>query len=113
MVRSKIDLAARHYGIETLHVSSPAAMRKALAARGADARMVLLDLDLDGVDMIALVGECRTAAPEARIVGFCSHVMTDLIQAARAAGAHSVMANSTFSAGVAGLFAPLAANAGA
>ncbi|MBX3728562.1 MAG: hypothetical protein KF858_05205 [Candidatus Sumerlaeia bacterium] len=102
LMRSKIDVAARHYGAAVCHVADAAALRRELA-RGAVA-LVLLDLDHEGEEMVALVAEARQAGA-GRVVAFCSHVRTDLIQAARAAGAHTVMANSTFAASVPGLVA--------
>lgn len=105
MMRSKIDVAARHYGAPVRHVATAPQLREVLADGGAT--LVLLDLDLPGEDMMALVRDAR-AAGAVRVVGFCSHVMTDLIRGARDAGAHTVMANSTFSAAIPGLVAEAA-----
>lgn len=102
LMRSKIDVAARHYGAPVRHVADAAAWRRELA-HGPIA-LVLLDLDHEGEEMVARVAEARRAGA-GRVVAFCSHVRTDLIQAARAAGAHTVMANSTFAASVPGLVA--------
>ncbi|MDK2973176.1 MAG: hypothetical protein PWP23_2931 [Candidatus Sumerlaeota bacterium] len=106
MMRSKIDVAARHYGCPVRHVATAAECREAVGTGGT--ALVLLDLDLPGEDMLALVRDAR-AAGAGRIVGFCSHVMTDLIREAREAGAHTVMANSTFVAAIPGLLAEIAA----
>lgn len=108
LMRSKIDLAARHYGVEAIHVHDDATFRSALGAHRDALRLVLVDLDLPGVETIPLVEAARRESP-ATVVGFCSHVMTELIRSARDAGAHRVLPNSTFAAGIPGLVAPLAA----
>jgi len=106
LIRSKVDVAVRHYGVEAFYAPDAGA---AIAAAGRPGvRLVLVDLDAPGVDGAELVRELR-AATSARIVGFCSHVMADLIRAARDAGANTVMANSTFAASVPGLVAEAAA----
>jgi DNA-binding NarL/FixJ family response regulator len=106
MIRSKIDVAARHYGVIVRHVSSAADFAAAFEEEERP-RLVLIDLDLEGIDAVGLVREARNRGA-GRVVGFCSHVMTDLIRESRAAGAHTVMANSTFSASIPGLMAELA-----
>src|SRR5690606_1068924 len=106
MIRSKIDVAARHYGVGVRHVASEADFRAALGD-GELPMLVLVDLDLPGVETVELVRQAKEAGA-ARLVGFCSHVMTDLIRASRAAGAHSVMPNSTFVAAIPGLVAEVA-----
>ena len=108
MVRSKLDLSSRHYGVAIRHVATPSDFRHALEKDKPE--LVVLDLDYPGVDMVELVREARRLS-SARIVGFCSHVMTDLIRAARQAGADAVLPNSTFMAGIPGMFAPLSDSA--
>ncbi len=106
LLRSKIDVAIRHYGADVRHASSAQGL---LAAAGdASAILVLIDLDAPGSGGAESVAAVRTAT-KARIVGFCSHVETDLIRESRRAGADTVMANSTFAAAVAGLVAEAAA----
>ncbi|MCB2155002.1 response regulator [bacterium] len=108
MVRSKLDLSSRHYGVPVQHVVTASEFRHAVE-KGQPV-LVLLDLDYPGVDMLELVREARRLS-RARIVGFCSHAMTDLIRAARQAGADTVLPNSTFVAGIPGLLAPLSDSA--
>jgi len=107
MVRSKIDLAARHYGLDVVQVANAESFAAALDVHAGDLRLVLVDLDLDNVETIPIVREA-VARSSAEVIGFCSHVMTDLIREARHAGAHRVMPNSTFAASVPGLMAVLA-----
>lgn len=102
LMRSKVDVAARHYEVPIVHAKDPAAFAEAAARPGV--RLVLLDLDAPCADGAELLRQVR-AATSARIVAFCSHVMADLIRSAREAGADTVMANSTFAASVPGLVA--------
>jgi len=106
MIRSKIDVAARHYGVEVRHVANGDAFM-AVLDECPSPPLVLVDLDLPGEETVSLVRHARDRNAR-RIVGFCSHVMTDLIRESRAAGAHSVMPNSTFAASITGLMAEVA-----
>ena len=108
MMRSKVDVAANHYGLPVRHARSEDAFREALRDGGLDLILVDLDADDDIEAMARVIDDTRRESMGA-VVGFCSHVKTELIQAARAAGAHSVMANSTFAASVAGLVGEVAA----
>ncbi len=109
MIRSKIDVAARHYEVGVRHVATGPDFMAGLADQPL---LILIDLDLPGVETVDLVRTAQEAGA-GRIVGFCSHVMTDLIRASRAAGAHSVMPNSTFVAAIPGLLAEVAQKQGA
>lgn len=106
MMRSKVDVAAAHYGQAVRHTREEEAFRAALRDGGID--LILIDIDIEAEPTVQLVEDCRRESM-ARVVGFCSHVRTELIKAARDAGAHTVMANSTFAASVAGLVAEVAA----
>lgn len=108
MMRSKVDVATAHYGIASRHARDEDTFRAALRDGGIDLILVDLDADVDTEATIQLVEDARRESM-GRVVGFCSHVNTELIKAARDAGAHTVMANSTFAASVAGLVAEVAA----
>ncbi|MEQ8821348.1 MAG: hypothetical protein RLY93_13990 [Sumerlaeia bacterium] len=107
LVRSRIDLAATHYAVETAHVASDEQFAARVAEVGPRLELILIDLDREGTDAVAVIEAAKAAAPQARVVGFCSHVMTDLIRDARRAGADQVLPNSTFMAGIPGLLAVL------
>ncbi len=107
IVQSRIDVAGRHYEVPIYHVSTRKAFFEALAATDSPL-LVLIDLDVPEIDTLELV-EAARAQTDARVVGFCSHVMGDLIRAARERGAHTVMANSMFATAVPGLVAEVAA----
>jgi CheY-like chemotaxis protein len=69
-----------------------------LRAVSGSARLVLVDLDarwLDGPVAIAALRPAEGGGPT-RIIAFVSHVRTDAIAAARAAGADRVLARSAF-----------------
>ena len=85
----KIEAAARQAGWVVRFVKTAAAARA--GAAGAD--LVVVDLNLKGVDVLGLVGEL----PGERVIGFVSHVQTELRRAAAEAGCGRVLARSVFS----------------
>jgi CheY-like chemotaxis protein len=91
---SRIRGAAQLAGVEVRFARDAASLTQAAAG----ARLVLLDLDARWLDIPgsihALRSDDATAAVE--IVAFVSHVRTDAIEAARAAGADRVLARSAF-----------------
>jgi CheY-like chemotaxis protein len=60
-------------------------------------RLVIVDLNARN-QPLAAVERLRTAHPDLPLVGFLSHVQTDLAAQAKAAGFHNVMPRSQFSA---------------
>ena len=64
--------------------------------------LVIIDLNAAG-DPLAAVQAARKLHRPPRTIAFASHVQTDLIEKARAAGADEVMARSTFAARLAQL----------
>jgi len=85
----KIEGAAKGAGAKVQFVKTEQA---ALAAAPA-AELILLDLNCKGLDVLALLPQL----PGERVIGFVSHVQTELRQAAAAAGCGTVMARSAFS----------------
>ncbi|HUE77035.1 MAG TPA: hypothetical protein VMM83_03760 [Longimicrobiales bacterium] len=63
-------------------------------ATGPATRLVLVDLHASGA--LQAIEALRAAGTTAQIVAFGSHVETDALQAARAAGADRVLARSAF-----------------
>jgi DNA-binding NarL/FixJ family response regulator len=93
---SKIRTVAKHLGVDVVFARSPDAILREVRER----RPALLLVDLNGERMapIDTIGTI-TSDPElgaTRVVAFASHVQTATIHAARAAGAHDVMARSAF-----------------
>ena len=97
MFTSKIKTAASQLGVAVTFARSADAARNAMAATPPPS-LVIFDLNNARVDPLGLVGEIKANPALAAIptVGFVSHVQTDLIDAARAAGATEVMARSAF-----------------
>ncbi len=85
----KIQAAAKQAGINVRFVKTAEAAR----AGAAEADLIVLDLNLKGLDVLGLIGEL----PGEKLIGFVSHVQTELRQAAAAAGCRRVLARSTFS----------------
>lgn len=85
----KIQAAAKQAGVEVRFVKTAEAARA--GAAGAD--LIVLDLNLRGLDVLGLIREL----PGERLIGFVSHVQTELRQAAAEAGCGRVLARSTFS----------------
>ena len=63
--------------------------------------MVLVDLEADGLDGVAAVSLCRES--DRKVIAFGSHVRTDLLAAARDAGADEVLPRSAFATRLAAL----------
>ena len=82
----KIEAAARQAGWVVRFV-------KTVEAARAGADLVVVDLNLKGVDVLGLLGEL----PGERVIGFVSHVQTELRRAAAEAGCGRVLARSVFS----------------
>jgi CheY-like chemotaxis protein len=89
---ARVRAAAEQEGVAVRFVRSMAE----LAAEGAGARLVLLDLDARWLDAPTAIAELRGEAVPPRIVAFVSHVREEAIAAARAAGADRVLARSAF-----------------
>ena len=96
MFTSKIKTTAAQLGIAVTFSRSAdhaiAEMKRAAPA------LVILDLNGTRVHPLSIVAAMKRDASlsTVRIVGFVSHVQTDVIQAARQAGVSDVMARSAF-----------------
>ncbi len=105
---SKIVEAARRTGTQ---VKSLAPMQLAQELRQNTDCQIILDLNLRSGDAVDLVRMLKTdpATRGVPILGFVSHVQTDLIRRAREAGCDKVVARSAFSEQLPQLLAELAA----
>jgi PleD family two-component response regulator len=96
MFSSKIKTAAQQLGMRVVFARSSesalAEMRKMTPS------LVILDLNNPRTDPLGVVSSMKQDAALAAIptVGYASHVQTDVINAARAAGVGDVVARSTF-----------------
>jgi CheY-like chemotaxis protein len=78
------------------------------AARAERPSLILLDLNAAPLDPLATITALKSDPDLAgiRVVGFVSHVQSDVIAAARHAGIDEVMARSAFTASLPALLAP-------
>ena len=96
MFTSKIRTTANQLGVAVAFARSADSalteMRKSPPA------LVILDLNNPRTQPLAIVGAMKADAALASIptVGYASHVQTDVIEAARAAGVQEVLARSAF-----------------
>ncbi len=93
---SKIRSVAKQVGTDVVFARSGAdILQRARADRPA---LVIFDLNGRGTDPIATLRQLKTdpATASIRAIGFVSHVQSEIIEAAREAGADEVMARSAF-----------------
>lgn len=96
MFTSKIRTAAGALGADVRFARSADAARAAIEEQAPS--LVILDLNGTRADPLGLVRTMKSNPALASIptVGFVSHVQTDVIEAARAAGVDEVLARSAF-----------------
>src|SRR5215469_4696428 len=84
MFRSKIDAACESLGVEVAYVSVPAV----LGQRCSEIRpsVVIVDLSEKAFAPAATMAALRQFAPQARVIGFASHVDLKSLAGAREAG---------------------------
>ena len=88
MFRSKIETAARQLSVE-IDVSA------SVPAHTKPWTVVIVDLSLNG-DSIDAIRQLRARLPQTPIVAYGSHVETELLEKAQAAGSTHVLARSAF-----------------
>jgi CheY-like chemotaxis protein len=89
---ARIRAAAEQAGVEVRFGRSMSELLEAAAG----VRTVLLDLDARWLDAPGAIAALRGMPAPPQIIAFVSHVRTDAIAAARAAGADVVLARSAF-----------------
>jgi len=96
MFASRISSAAKALGVEIAFARSPEAIVEAVRTKAP--RLVILDLNSIKVRPLEAAAALKADAALAAVplVGFVSHVQTDLIAQARAAGVDQVLARSAF-----------------
>jgi CheY-like chemotaxis protein len=106
MFTVKIQDAAKRAGIEAVFVTS---QENAIAQARENPALIVLDLNYTAVGPLELIRKLKQAEMTAKIhlLGFVSHVETDLIQAARDNGCDRVMARSAFSQNLPAILAEL------
>lgn len=84
MARARIERAVANLGAVLVH-GSPSQLDDALASQRPD--LLILDLDGGGPDLLAALAQSR---PSTRVVGYYSHIDTELGDAARRAGCEPI-----------------------
>ena len=94
--RSKVRTTAKHLGIEITFAATTEEM--VAQAKSLQPTLVIFDLNSQKMDAIATIAALKADAATAdlRALGFASHVHTELIAAARKAGADDVLPRSAF-----------------
>ncbi len=90
---AKVKGTADGLGVPLVVVRQVEALRLELQA---GARLVLIDLNVAGVDVCGAIRVCKERPQPPQVIGFLSHVQTELAEAARAAGADLVLPRSRF-----------------
>jgi len=93
--RSKLEAVAQSLGVELLYAATLDAAARHCASR--HPALVFADLSDAAFPAAETVARIRAGAPEARIVGFASHVDLKPLKAARAAGFDLTLSRSEFS----------------
>ena len=98
---SKIRATAKQAGVELTFARSPAEILE--HARTSKPALVIFDLNSGKTDPVATIAALKAdpALASIRTLGFASHVHTDLIAAARQAGADQVVPRSAFAGNLA------------
>lgn len=91
--RSKLDAVAEALGVEVLYASTLDAAARQCASHPA---LVFADLSDAEFPAAATVARIRAEAPDARIVGFASHVDLKSLKAGREAGFDLTLSRSEF-----------------
>ena len=93
---SKVRAVAAALGARIVMAKDAARLRA--IAQVQTPRLVLVDLELRGMDLPALIRELKSSPQLAgtTVIGFASHMNADAIAAARDAGADRVLARSAF-----------------
>jgi DNA-binding NarL/FixJ family response regulator len=89
----KLAETAKHFGLEVKVASNAVSLLQLLDPPPA---LVVIDLNAKSSPLDA-VQRLRAAQPNVRVVGFLSHVQTDLAAKAQSAGFDEVMPRSKFS----------------
>ena len=98
---SKIRATAKQAGVDVVFARSPQEVLD--QARAQKPSLILFDLNSGKTDPVATIAALKgdSAFSATRILGFASHVHTDLIASARDAGADQVLPRSAFAANLA------------
>ncbi len=91
---TRITATAEKVGARCLVITAPSPLQDALEAHEPD--LILVDMNSEGISAEESIRTVKTRRPNARVVAFFSHVHTELMEKARAAGADDVWPRSAF-----------------
>lgn len=91
----KITDAAKRAGLPIVYAKT----EEAVLAQSADASLVIIDLNHASLPPIPIIQKLK-ASTSARLLGYVSHVQTEVKQRALEAGCDTVLAKSAFSSSV-------------
>ena len=96
MFQVKIEQAAKRAGFEPVFVQS---QQEALARAKENPAVIILDLNDRGIEPLETIAKLKgdLETSHIKLLGFVSHVQTDLQKAARDRGCDLVIARSAFS----------------
>jgi CheY-like chemotaxis protein len=96
MFMVKIQEAAKRAGMDVAFTKS---RDEALAQAKLNPALMILDLNGTNLDAVELIGALKadTETSQLALIGYVSHVQSDLINAARQKGCDTVIARSAFS----------------
>ena len=97
----KLAETAKHLGVEVKVATTPEALQTLLEP---PPRLLIVDLNSRS-QPIAMIQRLRADKNGVRVVGFLSHVQTDMAAQARAAGCDEVMPRSAFTQNLATILA--------
>jgi DNA-binding NarL/FixJ family response regulator len=97
----KLAETAKHLGVEVKVATTPEALQTLLEP---PPRLLIVDLNSRS-QPIGMIQKLRADKNGVRVVGFLSHVQTDLAAQARAAGCDEVMPRSAFTQNLAAILA--------
>ena len=92
---TKITATAKAQGAPFVVARTLEKLQQALDGAPAGSTLIV-DLNTNAVDVPATIALARAHLSQVKIIGFVSHVDADLAAAARATGAHQVLARSAF-----------------
>ena len=95
----KLAETAKHLGVEVKVATNPEALQALLEP---PPKLVIVDLNSRS-QPIATIQRLRAEKQEVRVIGFLSHVQTELAAQARAAGCDEVMPRSVFTQNLAAI----------
>ena len=91
---SRITATAEKVGADCRIINDPSELQEALES--GKPVIVLVDMHCDGISPEEAIRTVKSHCPNARVVAFFSHVQTELMERARAAGADDAWPRSAF-----------------